>query len=481
MYIHEFGDRTHPTIILLAPMMLTGSDLYREMAPYFKGQYHVIAPDLGGHGLSGRYISAHEEYRQLKAHLSQTGQRQIALVYGASLGVSVGYRLLMDDDFTIDHAWFDGAAFHQNAKALELMMKSLFRLRKKQLASSEIKASPSLRKTYGDEMAKVMTKNFKRLSLKEIDRMCYDCTHYNLKPVSYETQSKLHLDYCEDDLTWLIAQKTCLQYMPFVAPVIREDYGHCAYLSANMQSYVAEIEAFMKETTLRYDHIPTHREQIKSAYRLTGDLASFYDGMITYTTPLGKAICRIVWNMDGPKNLAYLEKALSAIPEDFSGRLLEVPVGTGVLTMPIYQHLPDASITCLDYSEDMLAVAKKRAEFAHIEQIAFLQGDVGALPFDDEAFDLVVSLNGFHAFYDKEAAYRETHRVLKKGGIFCGCFYIKGENTRTDWFIKHLYEPKGFFTPPYETKESLYERLSTLYTKVEVTNVEGIACFECIK
>ena len=75
----------------------------------------------------------------------------------------------------------------------------------------------------------------------------------------------------------------------------------------------------------------TRKEQIKSAYKLTGGHASFYDGMMTYSTLPGKAICRIVWNMDGEKNLRYLEKALSGIPEDFSGKLLEVPVGTGVL------------------------------------------------------------------------------------------------------------------------------------------------------
>ena len=63
----------------------------------------------------------------------------------------------------------------------------------------------------------------------------------------------------------------------------------------------------------------TRKEQIKSAYKLTGGHASFYDGMMTYATLPGKAICRIVWNMDGEKNLRYLEKALSGIPEDFSG------------------------------------------------------------------------------------------------------------------------------------------------------------------
>ena len=225
----------------------------------------------------------------------------------------------------------------------------------------------------------------------------------------------------------------------------------------------------------------TRKEQIKSAYMLTGGHASFYDGMMTYSTLAGKAICRTVWNMDGEKNLCYVERALSGVPEGFSGKLLEVPGGTGVLTMPVYKELPDAEITCLDYSADMMGAAQKRAEAAGIRNITFRQGDVGALPFENESFDLVLSLNGFHAFPDKEAAYRETCRVLRSGGVFCGCFYIRGGCSRTDWFVEHLYVPKGFFTPPFETESSLRERLKTMYNEVNVTSVEGIGCFHCRK
>ena len=225
----------------------------------------------------------------------------------------------------------------------------------------------------------------------------------------------------------------------------------------------------------------TRKDQIRNAYRTTGGQTGFYDGMMTYSTVLGKAICRVVWNMDAEKNAAYLEKALSGIPEDFSGRLLEVPVGTGVLTMPVWQSLPQADITCLDYSPDMMASAQEKAKRLGIANVAFAQGDVGALPFADESFDIVLSLNGFHAFPDKEAAYRETYRVLKKGGTFCGCFYIKGECRRTDWFIRNLYQPKGFFTAPYETRNSLRERLSRMYQSSEVSAVEGIGCFRCRK
>ena len=46
---------------------------------------------------------------------------------------------------------------------------------------------------------------------------------------------------------------------------------------------------------------------------------------------------------------------------------------------------------------------------------------------DDAAFDVIVSMNGFHAFPNKEAAFRETWRVLKPEGKFIAFFYIKGK------------------------------------------------------
>ena len=222
------------------------------------------------------------------------------------------------------------------------------------------------------------------------------------------------------------------------------------------------------------------KEAIRGAYRLTGG-SNFYDGMITCSTFSGKAVCRLVWDMNKAENDAYLEKAMAGIPENFSGKLLEVPVGTGILTMPLYQTLPQADITCLDYSSDMMGQAQEKAERLHLENVTFRQGDVGALPFADGAFDIVLSLNGFHAFPDKEAAYREVFRVLKSGGTFCGCFYVAGECKQSDWFVRHIYEKTGFFTPPYETVSSLKVRLEGMYTDVDRGNLKSMAWFVCRK
>ena len=58
---------------------------------------------------------------------------------------------------------------------------------------------------------------------------------------------------------------------------------------------------------------------------------------------------------------------------------------------------------------------------------------------------------------------------------------MKDANPHTDKWINGIYMKKGFFTPPFETVESLRERLSAMYESADVTNVKSIAVFRCVK
>lgn len=223
-------------------------------------------------------------------------------------------------------------------------------------------------------------------------------------------------------------------------------------------------------------------DEIKASYKALGrGFANMYDGIITRSTVIGRIMDSVVWGLDAELAAKWVNDALEPIPGDFKGKLLEVPVGTGVLTVPVYKSLKEADITCLDYSAEMMKNAKKRADALGVKNVTFVQGDVGKLPFPDESFDIVLSLNGFHAFPDKDAAYNETFRVLKKGGVFCGCFYIAGEFKRTDRFVRRMYVPRGFFTPPFETRESLEKRLGKTYSEVRVSPVRAEGVFRCVK
>lgn len=215
-------------------------------------------------------------------------------------------------------------------------------------------------------------------------------------------------------------------------------------------------------------------DKIQNAYESSKDI---YDDVLTQGNFFSRMYIRLFWSGTDDNDIA--RKVLSYISDDFSGDLLDVPVGTAVFTERKWASLKNARITCLDYSVDMLGQAEKRlGGNAHISCV---QGDVGNLQMEDESFDIVVSMNGFHAFPDKERAFSETRRVLRKGGDFIACFYIKGKSRRTDWLVKNILAKKGWFTPPFQTEEELTDILRKMYDKTDIHVDGSMVYFHCVK
>jgi ubiquinone/menaquinone biosynthesis C-methylase UbiE len=216
-------------------------------------------------------------------------------------------------------------------------------------------------------------------------------------------------------------------------------------------------------------------ERVQEAYQASKNI---YDDVLTQKTIWARLYIAFFWGVD---DNAIAGNVLGYIPSDFSGKLLDVPVGTGVFTAEKYKALPNADITAVDYSPEMLAQAKDRFAAFELKNIRCERGDVGALPYDGASFDLVLSMNGFHAFPDKDAAFSETARVLKPGGVFCGCLYLHGERRRTDFAVNRILAKKGWFTPPFWTKSELADILKRYYSSVDLQSEQAMAYFRCIK
>ena len=159
-------------------------------------------------------------------------------------------------------------------------------------------------------------------------------------------------------------------------------------------------------------------DKIQEAYQASKNI---YDDVLTQGSFLSRMYIKFFWSGTDDKEIA--QRVLGYIPDDFQGTILDVPVGTAVFTEKKWKSLAEAKITCLDYSIDMIEQARERLE--GFPNIPFIQGDVENLPMDDSSFDIVLSMNGFHAFPDKNKAFNEIHRVLKPRGKFIACFYIK--------------------------------------------------------
>jgi len=109
----------------------------------------------------------------------------------------------------------------------------------------------------------------------------------------------------------------------------------------------------------------------------------------------------------------YLAELGNPQPGD---KVLDVACGTGTVTRLIPSYVgASGSVTGLDFDAGRLDVAASlRLEPGCA--IDWKEGDAGALPFDDAAFDLVFCQQGLQFFPDKPKALREMHRVLVSGG-----------------------------------------------------------------
>ena len=72
----------------------------------------------------------------------------------------------------------------------------------------------------------------------------------------------------------------------------------------------------------------TRYDEIKASYRKLGNRADFYDGIITRSTLIGKLVDSVVWGLNWELAAKWVNYALSPVPEDFTGKLLEVPAGS---------------------------------------------------------------------------------------------------------------------------------------------------------
>lgn len=157
------------------------------------------------------------------------------------------------------------------------------------------------------------------------------------------------------------------------------------------------------------------------------DISRAYDGYAaTYDDLDGGAFAADTLGLDATRR-DLLARA--------SGDVLELGVGTG-LNLPGYDTSKLASLTAVDISGGMLALARQRAETLNLRVVLddasaspspsqppspkpparFMLADAESLPFPDASFDCVVDTFSLCVIEHPEAALREVRRVLRPGG-----------------------------------------------------------------
>jgi demethylmenaquinone methyltransferase/2-methoxy-6-polyprenyl-1,4-benzoquinol methylase len=121
---------------------------------------------------------------------------------------------------------------------------------------------------------------------------------------------------------------------------------------------------------------------------------------------------------------AWKHALISAVKALKPQAVLDVASGTGDIALALVQTLPQAQVAGLDFSKNMLDVARRRAlasgSLGDEARLNFVQGNAMEMPFESDSFDVVVISFGLRNMPDYQRVIEEMARVLRPGGsLFC--------------------------------------------------------------
>lgn len=176
--------------------------------------------------------------------------------------------------------------------------------------------------------------------------------------------------------------------------------------------------------------------------------------------------------------LRFFNNAAAHLPAAFAldgdERVLDVATGTGIPAMALAPHLPDGSITAVDFSTGMLAQAKAKAEAAGVENITFAEMDMTALELEEASFDAANC--SFGLFFLPEMVETLAHitgKVRPGGKIVTTHFHDGSFNPLSELFIEHLERDYGVEVPPIG-----WQRLGSEELNRELHEAAGLKAIE---
>ena len=114
--------------------------------------------------------------------------------------------------------------------------------------------------------------------------------------------------------------------------------------------------------------------------------------------------------------LKRLKKALKLACESKNNKILDLGTGCGILLPSLSQY---GEVYGLDYSKKYLDKAKQLCENHNLNvDLSRVNINEDKLPYQDNFFDVIISLSVLEHIKDLDIALKKVYRILKKEGIF---------------------------------------------------------------
>ena len=158
--------------------------------------------------------------------------------------------------------------------------------------------------------------------------------------------------------------------------------------------------------------------------------------------------------------------------------VLDIGCGGGANLKRMSRQVTTGHLTGVDYSETSVQTSKEtNAEAIEAGKLDILQGSVEKLPFADDSFDKITTVESFYFWPDPPENLKEVSRVLKKGGTFLliAEIYERPDlSPATRENIKHY----NLYNPTPETFETIFRKAGFTDVTIHIEPKEGWICVE---
>ena len=175
----------------------------------------------------------------------------------------------------------------------------------------------------------------------------------------------------------------------------------------------------------------------------------------------------------------------SLLPMQKGAKVLDLGCGTGLELDYYFALNPSAKVTGIDLAADMLKALKEK--FSD-KAITAIQGSYFDIPFEENSYDAVVSVESLHHFtkVQKVPLYRKIYKALKGGGYFILTDYFAPNNEQeilSQQELLRLKEEQGITDNEfyhYDTPLTVEHEIEALkragFTHIEILKQWGATC-----
>lgn len=159
-------------------------------------------------------------------------------------------------------------------------------------------------------------------------------------------------------------------------------------------------------------------------------------------------------------------------------RILDIGCGGGETLRRMSEKTENGTLTGLDYSKLSVKLSiEKNKEDIESGKMNIIEESVEKMPFDDNSFDKIITVESFYFWPDPAENLREVYRVLDKGGKFLIVADINGDADLDEKDIEGI-EKFRLYNPTLKEFHDLLEKAGFKDIKIHTQAGEKWVCAE---